>query len=52
MKRLPGIPLDPADRRILAIGIILVLVFILVCIVIGGGLGAGVLAFRLVSGGV
>jgi hypothetical protein len=43
--------LDASDRRIVGITLVLLLAFLLVCIVVGGGLGAGVLMFRLVSGG-
>ncbi len=49
--RLPPLPLDQADRRIVGIGLVVVLAFLLMCLVIGAGLGAGVLAFRVLSGG-
>lgn len=50
MKRTPMPTLDQADRRVLGVGIILVLCFLLACIVIGAGIGAGVFAFKLLSG--
>jgi hypothetical protein len=47
----PKLPtLDQADRKVLGVAIILVLCFALACIVVGAGLGAGVFAFRLLSG--
>jgi hypothetical protein len=50
--KLPALPMpDAADRKVIGIGIIIMLVFLLACIVVGGGLGAGVFAFRFMSGG-
>lgn len=48
--KLPALPLDEADRRVIGIAIIIMLAFLLVCLVIGAGLGAGVFAFYAISG--
>lgn len=49
--RLPPLPmLDQADRRIVGIGLLIALAFLLGCLVIGAGLGVGVLVFRVLSG--
>lgn len=48
--RLPALPLDQADRRILGIGIILLLGFLFVCATVGAGVGIAVAAFRLLAG--
>lgn len=48
--KLPTLPIDQADRRVVVIGLVIVLMFFLACVAIGGGLGAGVWAFRLMSG--
>ncbi len=42
--------LDQADRRILGTALVLGLAFLLVCVMIGAGLGVGVLAFRVLAG--
>lgn len=42
--------LDASDRRIVGVAFVLVLAFWAVCIAFGAGLGAGVLAFRVMSG--
>lgn len=47
--KLPAV-LDAADRRIVGIGLVIVLCFFLACVVVGGGIGAGVAVFRILSG--
>lgn len=49
--KLPAMLLDPADRRILAIGLVLMFAFLLACIAIGAGLGLGMRAYLLAAGG-
>lgn len=49
--KLPPLPTpDAADRKVIGVGIILLLAFLLVCVVVGGGLGLGVFAFRVMAG--
>lgn len=50
MRRLLLPTLDQADRRVVGIVLIVMLAFLLACLVVGIGLGAGVLMFRLLSG--
>lgn len=50
MDRLKLPALDAADRRIVGIALVLVLAFVLLCVVVGGGLGIGVLAFKTLAG--
>lgn len=46
----PKLPaLDAADRRIVGVAVVLVFGFLLACMVIGAGLGAGVAMFRLLA---
>lgn len=45
------VKLDAADRRILGIALVLAVLFVILCVVVGGGIGAGVMMYRLVSGG-
>lgn len=48
--KLPAIPLDDDDRRILAITAVIVVAWLLICVAIGVGLGLGVRLFHIVSG--
>lgn len=52
MKRIPLPTLDQADRRVVGIALIVILAFLLACLVVGGGVGLGVFAFRMLSGGM
>lgn len=50
--KLPALPtLDAADRRIVSIGLVLLLSFVLACMAIGAGVGLGVRAFFWFAGG-
>lgn len=43
--------IDQKDRRILAIGLVLLFAFLLACLAIGAGLGLGMRAYILAAGG-
>lgn len=49
--RLPFVPLDAQDRRIVAVGAVLIFAFMLLCAAVGAGLGLGVRVFTLLAGG-
>lgn len=43
--------LDADDRRIVGMGLVVLLAFVLVCMAIGAGLGLGVRVYSLMAGG-
>lgn len=51
MTRRPRLPtLDEADRKVIGIGLVVALAWVLACMVVGLGLGLGVATFKLLAG--